>query len=72
MNRTVQPRDNSADADEILSIAEVHALLGEDGISRAAIYAAIRRGDLPHLRLGGRILVSREWITKQLHGAQGK
>ena len=38
---------------------EAHALLGTDKISRRAWYKAIGRGEVPHIRLGRRILIPR-------------
>jgi excisionase family DNA binding protein len=58
--------------DDMLSVSEVHALLGKDKISRSTIYAAARRGALPHLRVGTRILISRAYIKRQLEGMQEK
>jgi len=44
-----------------------HALLGKDKISRGAFYAAIKRNEVPHIRLGKRILIPRHafegWIA---------
>jgi excisionase family DNA binding protein len=51
-----------------VSIREVHRLLGQDQISRGALYEAVKRGDIPHLRLGNRILVSRQWLDQKLGG----
>lgn len=42
-----------------LSVDEAHAELGTDKISRGAFYASINRGEVPHLRLGKRILIPR-------------
>lgn len=37
-----------------------HAMLGGDEvISRASFYAALKRGEVPHVRLGRRILIPR-------------
>jgi excisionase family DNA binding protein len=38
------------------------------GIGRNQAYAAARSGDLPVLRIGGRILVSRAVLEKMLEG----
>ena len=42
------------------------------GISRTLAYELIARGELPHLRLGRRILVPRRAIEELLHGDQGR
>jgi hypothetical protein len=56
-----------AEAAPMLSVSETHNALGKR-ISRGAFYNAIKRGDVPHLRLGNRILISREWVKNQLNG----
>jgi excisionase family DNA binding protein len=53
---------------ETVSIREVHRTFGADQISKGAIYQAIRRGEIPAIRLGGRILVPRTWLTAKLKG----
>jgi excisionase family DNA binding protein len=57
-----------ADDGATLSIEEAHRLIGKDQISRGAIYDAVKRGDIPSLRLGQRILISRAWLTQKLKG----
>ena len=52
-----------------VSIREVHRLLGQDQISRGALYEAVKRGDIPHIRVGNRILVPRTWLTTKLKGS---
>ena len=49
-----------------LTIREASALLG---ISSNSGYAAAQRGELPVLRFGGRILVSRPALDEMLRGA---
>lgn len=51
-----------------VSIREVHRILGADQISRGALYEAVKRGEIPTIRLGGRILVPRTWLTAKLKG----
>jgi excisionase family DNA binding protein len=38
-----------------LSVPEAAELLG---LSRSSVYAAVKRGDIPSVRVGGRVLVS--------------
>jgi len=45
------------------------ALLG-GVISRASFYAAIRRGEVPHRRLGKRIIIPRHAFLRWLEAAQ--
>lgn len=45
----------------------VEAFRREHGLGRALTYAAIRRGDLPHVRIGNRILVptdALDWLLR--------
>jgi len=52
------------------SADEAHAILGGNAvISRAAFYQAIRRKEVPHLRLGKRILIPRVAFMKWLETA---
>ena len=47
---------------------QAHALLGgREVISRSTLYAAIKKGQIPHLRLGARrILIPREAFIRWL------
>jgi hypothetical protein len=36
------------------------------GIQRSSAYAAIRSGELPHIRIGRRIAVPTAWLRQQL------
>jgi hypothetical protein len=56
------------EAEATISVTEAHRLIGERQISRNALYNAIKRGDIPSLRLGARILISRAWVDRQLQG----
>jgi excisionase family DNA binding protein len=40
-----------------MTVEEAHRLLGKDKISRGGFYAAINRGEVPHVRMGCRILI---------------
>lgn len=42
------------------------ALLGKRVISRASFYAAINRGEVPHRRLGKRIIIPRHAFLRWL------
>ncbi len=48
-----------------ISVGRAAALLG---ISRASAYNAVRRGELPAIRVGGRVLVLRSGIERLLAG----
>jgi excisionase family DNA binding protein len=54
---------------ETVSIREVHRTFGADQISKGAIYEAVKRGEIPHIKIGGRILVPRTWLTAKLKGS---
>jgi excisionase family DNA binding protein len=56
--------ENSLNA--TLTVDEAHALLGKDKISRGSFYAAINRREVPHLRLGCRILIPRSAFFRWL------
>ena len=45
--------------DATITVDEAHALIGKTKISRGGLYAAINRKEVPHLRLGHRILIPR-------------
>jgi len=49
-----------------LTVDEAHALLGKDKISRGAFYNAIGRNEIPHVKLGHRILIPRAAFMKWL------
>lgn len=52
-----------------MTVDEAHAEVGRDKISRAGFYAALRRNEIPNLRLGRRILIPRHalrvWLGQQ-------
>jgi hypothetical protein len=71
VRRRAEATTSIADDDEdeaAISVTEAHRLIGQRQISKGALYDAIKRGDIPSLRLGGRILISRAWLTRQLKG----
>lgn len=49
----------------------VDALAEELGISRHAAYAALRRGTIPHIRIGRRFVLPRSAIAEWLRSAGG-
>lgn len=55
-----------------LTASEAHALLGKKTISRAGFYAAIRRGEIPHLRLGKRIVIPKAAFYRWLEAADAR
>ncbi|MCL6508603.1 MAG: helix-turn-helix domain-containing protein [Bryobacteraceae bacterium] len=52
-----------------MTVKQALALLG-GVISRAAFYAAIQRGEVPHRRLGKRIIIPRYAFLRWLEAAQ--
>ncbi len=48
------------------TVEEAAAVLG---ISRAFAYEAVHRGEIPHLRLGRRILIPRSALTRLVESA---
>jgi excisionase family DNA binding protein len=55
--------------DVTLTVDEAHGIIGKDKISRGGFYAAINRGEVPHLRLGHRILIPRYAFMRWLESA---
>jgi len=51
----------------MLSVEEARSLMGKK-VSRGALYAAIRRGELPVARVGRRILFNRARLLAYLNG----
>jgi excisionase family DNA binding protein len=51
-----------------LTVEEAAALLG---ISRTLAYDLIARGDVPSLRLGRRIVISRRILERMVDGSEG-
>jgi excisionase family DNA binding protein len=54
-----------------LTVDEAHGVIGKDKISRGGFYAAINRHEVPHLRLGHRILIPRHAFMQWLESAGG-
>jgi excisionase family DNA binding protein len=52
-----------------LTAEEGRALLGQDKISRGSFYAALKRNEIPHIRLGKRILIPRGAFMRWLDAA---
>ena len=52
-----------------LTVDEAHRIIGTEKISRGGFYAAINRKEVPHLRLGHRILIPRHAFMKWLESA---
>lgn len=52
---------------EVLSVEEVADLLR---IGRNTVYEAANRGDIPHRRIGRRLIFSRVAVMEWLHGKQ--
>ncbi len=52
-----------------LSVDEAHAFIGKENISRGGFYQAIKRGEVPHVRLGHRILIPRHALLSWLEAA---
>jgi excisionase family DNA binding protein len=50
----------------VLTADETHEFLGRDKISRASLYAALHRREIPNIRLGRRILVPRAALEQWL------
>jgi hypothetical protein len=53
-----------------LTVAQARKLIGEENISRAGFYDAIKRNEIPCIRLGRRLLVIRERFEALLSGSR--
>ena len=53
----------------VLTVEEAGALLS---LGRSASYDAVRRGDIPTIRIGKRILVPRKALEQMLEGYDGQ
>lgn len=52
-----------------LTPAQAHAMLGGDAVlSRASFYAALKRGEIPHRRVGRRILIPKTAFLRWFEG----
>lgn len=60
-----QPASSDGTKREALSIEEAANLLG---VGRNTAYAAAKSGELPNIRIGGRILVPRVQLDELLEG----
>jgi hypothetical protein len=63
---------NETDPSGMVSFAHFHAFVGKENISKGALYAAVKRGNIPHWKIGNKIFISRSFIAKMLNGSQGK
>jgi excisionase family DNA binding protein len=65
MNEAVKDR---TDLREVLSVEEARVVLG---LGRRAAYAGVKRGEIPSIRVGRRLLVPRVALDKLLSGGDG-
>ena len=54
--------------DGAMTVGEAWRRVGQNKISRGGFYAAISRNEVPHLRLGKRILIPKVAFEKWLAG----
>ena len=52
-----------------LTVDQAHRMIGKRNISRGALYLAIKRGEIPYLKLGKRILIPRAALLAWLESA---
>jgi hypothetical protein len=57
---------NTEDEEATVSVTQAHEMIGKRQVSRGAFYAAIRRGDVPCIKIGSRLLIPRRWIVDKL------
>jgi excisionase family DNA binding protein len=51
----------------VFTVEDLRGLLG--GLSRNSIYAALRRGDIPSIRIGKRIIIPKAAVERMLENA---
>lgn len=61
----MEQKESHALQRKVLSVPEAGRILG---IGRVAAYAAAQRGEIPTIRIGGRILVPRARLERMLAG----
>ena len=70
-DQVVKTREDYMDSkDATITVDEAHDLIGKTKISRGGLYAAINRKEVPHLRLGHRILIPRHAFMLWLGSAE--
>jgi excisionase family DNA binding protein len=52
-----------------LSVDQAWAIVGTEVISRSSFYFGVRSGDIPHVRVGRRILIPRNAFNRWLEEA---
>ena len=51
----------------VLTVEEAHQLVGKDKIGRNSFYNALKNNEIPHLRLGRRIVIPRQRFLDWLY-----
>jgi len=54
----------------LLSVDEAHRILGRNSVTKAALYMAVQRGEIPGVRLGKRVLINRAGFERWLTGGE--
>lgn len=54
------------DERQVLNLAEAGKILG---LPRTTVFAAVKRGEIPHIRIGRRLLIPRIGIQRMLEQA---
>jgi hypothetical protein len=69
-SRTAENYLDELDNDPAASLTpdEAHRIVGRDKISRSAWYAGIKRGEIPSIRIGKRILIPKFALRRMLAG----
>ena len=53
---------------QTVSVEEAAAMLG---LARPTVYAAVKRGEIPAVRIGDRVLIPKAALRRMLHNAGG-
>jgi len=67
--KTAQMKQNTTTGNERPTYLSVEDFAREIGISRQAAYAGLRRGEIPHIRLGKRFILPKTAIAEWLRTA---
>jgi excisionase family DNA binding protein len=63
LNAEAQSNDSIA---AVMTVPEAHRALGTTAMTLQTFYRAVRRNEVPHIRLGGKILIPRAAFLKLL------
>lgn len=51
------------------TVSQLAEYLGDDVISKGAVYSMIKKGEIPSMQLGDRILIPAQWVDNFMETA---